>query len=69
LGSKASGSGIVLVVAGDQAVKKGHKAGELVSAASKILGGGGGGKPELAQGGGPNIDQLAKAIAAAAAMV
>jgi alanyl-tRNA synthetase len=34
-----------------------------------VLGGGGGGKPELAQGGGTNIDKLSEAIAAAAALV
>ena len=69
LGSKASGSGVVIVVAGAAAVAKGYKAGELVSVASKVLGGGGGGKPELAQGGGTNIDKLSEAITAAAALV
>jgi len=47
LGSKSSGSGVVIVVAGAAAVAKGCNAGELVSVASKVLGGGGGGKPEL----------------------
>jgi alanyl-tRNA synthetase len=69
LGSKSSGSGVVIVVAGAAAVAKGCNAGELVSVASKVLGGGGGGKPELAQGGGTNIDKLSEAIAAAAALV
>jgi alanyl-tRNA synthetase len=69
LGSKASGSAVVIVVAGPASVTKGYKAGELVSVASKVLGGGGGGKPELAQGGGTNIDKLSEAIAAAAALV
>jgi alanyl-tRNA synthetase len=69
LGSKASGSAVVIAVAGPSAIAKGHKSGQLVSVASKVLGGGGGGKPELAQGGGTNIDQLSQAIAAAAATV
>jgi alanyl-tRNA synthetase len=69
LGSKASGSAVVIVVAGAASVTKGYKAGELVSVASKVLGGGGGGKPELAQGGGTNVEKLSEAIAAAAAMV
>jgi alanyl-tRNA synthetase len=69
LGSKASGAAVVIVVAGPASVTKGYKAGELVSVASKVLGGGGGGKPELAQGGGTNVEKLAQAIAAAAAMV
>jgi alanyl-tRNA synthetase len=69
LGSKASGSAVVIAVAGPLAIANGHKSGQLVSVASKVLGGGGGGKPELAQGGGTNIDQLSQAIAAAAATV
>jgi alanyl-tRNA synthetase len=69
LGSKASGSAVVIAAAGPSAIAKGHKSGQLVSVASKVLGGGGGGKPELAQGGGTNIDQLSQAIAAAAATV
>jgi alanyl-tRNA synthetase len=69
LGSRASGSAVVVAVAGMAAIAKGHKSGELVSVASKVLGGGGGGKAELAQGGGVNAEKLTQALAAAAAMV
>jgi len=38
---------------------------ELLAAACETLGGRGGGKPELAQGGGPNVERVEAAIAAA----
>ena len=40
--------------------------GQLLSEASQLLGGRGGGKPELAQGGGPNVERVEEAIAKAA---
>ena len=42
---------------------KGHQGGSIIRAAAKALGGGGGGKPELAQGGGPNVEKLDEALA------
>ena len=69
LGSKASGSAVVVAMAGKDAVAAGAKAGQLVSVASKILGGGGGGKPDMAQGGGSDSDKLAQALSAAAASI
>ena len=47
-----------------RAVKAIVHEGASVKAAAKILGGGGGGKPELAQGGGPNAERLDEALAA-----
>jgi alanyl-tRNA synthetase len=44
-------------------------AGEVVREASKAVGGGGGGKPELAQGGGPDAAKLEEAVRAAAELV
>lgn len=44
-------------------------AGEVVREASKVVGGGGGGKPELAQGGGPDASRLQEALQAAAELV
>jgi alanyl-tRNA synthetase len=38
------------------------KAGEIVKAAASVAGGGGGGRPELAQAGGKNADQLDEAL-------
>jgi alanyl-tRNA synthetase len=43
---------------------KGIKAGSIIKAAAKPLGGGGGGKPDLAQGGGPNVEKLDEALQA-----
>ena len=40
------------------------KAGSIIRAAAKALGGGGGGRPELAQGGGPNAEKLDEALQA-----
>jgi alanyl-tRNA synthetase len=42
-----------------------HNMRQLLSEACETLGGRGGGKPELAQGGGPNVERLDQAIAAA----
>ncbi|HWX40658.1 MAG TPA: DHHA1 domain-containing protein [Blastocatellia bacterium] len=43
--------------------------GALLSEACQILGGRGGGKPDMAQGGGPNIDKLEEAISVAISRV
>ncbi|MHC1567565.1 MAG: alanine--tRNA ligase [Candidatus Syntropharchaeia archaeon] len=43
-------------------VKRGKDAREIVKEMSEILGGSGGGKPELAQGGGPNTDRIREAL-------
>ncbi|MDD4923964.1 MAG: alanine--tRNA ligase [Dehalococcoidales bacterium] len=43
-------------------VKKGYQAGRLVKHISSVAGGGGGGKPDMAQGGGRDIDKLEEAI-------
>lgn len=42
-----------------------HNVGALLAEACEILGGRGGGKPELAQGGGPNVEKTEEAIRAA----
>jgi len=73
------GSGIVIVASADAGkanlvvavskdlVDKGLSAVDLLGAAKPLLGGGGGGKPDLAVSGGPNHDQLDKALLAAEA--
>jgi alanyl-tRNA synthetase len=43
--------------------------GQLLAEACETLGGRGGGKPDLAQGGGPNVEKLEQAIAAASEKV
>ncbi|GBE52341.1 alanine--tRNA ligase [bacterium BMS3Bbin14] len=45
------------------------KAGDLVSATAKIVGGRGGGRPDMAQAGGPMTDKLAEAIASVPGIV
>jgi alanyl-tRNA synthetase len=60
-----SETGKVVVSAGKSGLARGLKAGSIVKAAAAVLGGGGGGRPELAQGGGPNLNELDRALQAA----
>lgn len=54
---------IVLIVATSKPARENNlKAGELVKFASAVLGGGGGGKDDIAQGGGPNLQELDRAF-------
>ena len=59
-----SETGKLVAAVGKSGLTKGIKAGSIIRAAAKALGGGGGGKPELAQGGGPNVQKLDEALAA-----
>jgi len=52
----------IMVMAGEKAIEKGVNANELVREASAIIGGGGGGRPNFAQAGGTETENLAKAI-------
>src|SRR5690625_3316995 len=60
----ANGRPLVVIAVNDGAQSLGLKAGNLVKAASQVLGGGGGGKPDLAQGGGQDATKTADALAA-----
>src|SRR5713101_2380882 len=51
----------VVAAAGDEAVKAGVNAGQIVSEASKVLGGGGGGRPFFATGGESSKDKVDEA--------
>ncbi len=55
----------VVAAAGDDAIKAGVNAAEIVAESSAVLGGGGGGRPFFATGGGPKKDQVDAAIARA----
>ncbi|HII06752.1 MAG TPA: alanine--tRNA ligase, partial [Methanotrichaceae archaeon] len=68
LGSESNGAKIVASV-GKSGLEKGLKAGDIVKAATKVVGGGGGGKPEIAQGGGPQAEKLEEALEAGLAKV
>ena len=59
-----SETGKLVAAVGRSGLKKGLQAGAIIKAAAKPLGGGGGGRPELAQGGGPNAEHLEEALAA-----
>jgi alanyl-tRNA synthetase len=54
-------TGKLVAAVGKSGLAKGIKAGSIIRAAAKALGGG---KPELAQGGGPNAQKLDLALAA-----
>lgn len=62
LGTLIDGRGTIVVAASADAVAKGAHAGDMVKVASATMGGGGGGKPQLAQGGGPDGNSLATAL-------
>ncbi len=68
IGTNMDGKASVVVAVGDAA--KAHSAVSFVQAAVNILGGkGGGGRPEMAQGGGPDAEKLPEAIAAVRGML
>ena len=55
----------LIVMADDEAVKKGAHAGNIVKAIAPIVGGGGGGRPNMAQAGGKNPAGIDEALAKA----
>jgi alanyl-tRNA synthetase len=57
-------TGKLVAAVGKSGLEKGIKAGNIIKAAAKALGGGGGGKPDLAQGGGPNVEMIEEALGA-----
>ncbi|MEU5027444.1 alanine--tRNA ligase [Streptomyces milbemycinicus] len=67
--SVANGRPVTVIATNEAARERGLKAGDLVRAAAKALGGGGGGKPDVAQGGGTNPDAVDEAAAAVERLV
>lgn len=63
------GRPLTVIATNEAARERGFKAGELVRAAAKTLGGGGGGKPDVAQGGGQNPEAIGDAVAAVERLV
>ena len=62
LGALIDDKALVMIAVGSDAQKTGNSAGVLAKAAAEVLGGGGGGKPDFAQGGGPQVDMLDTSI-------
>lgn len=52
----------LVVMAGEEAVKKGVNASEIAQKASAVLGGGGSGRPNFAQGGGTQVNKVQEAL-------
>ena len=52
----------VVVMAGEEAVRKSVHAGKIASEMAKILGGGGSGRPNFGQGGGVEVDRVSEAL-------
>ncbi|MGO4423859.1 DHHA1 domain-containing protein, partial [Streptomyces sp. MCAF7] len=67
--SVTGGRPVTVIATNEAARERGLKAGDLVRAAAKALGGGGGGKPDVAQGGGTNPDAVDEAAAAVERLV
>ncbi|MGQ2871638.1 DHHA1 domain-containing protein, partial [Leptospira santarosai] len=65
LGSRNADSASVVITCSSELVSKGIHCGNLVKAACEILGGKGGGKPDMAQGGGKEKQNLESAISSA----
>ena len=53
---------VVLIAGVSKDISKQFPAGDLVKQTAAILGGKGGGRPDMAQGGGPDVDKLAEAL-------
>jgi len=62
LGSAIEGRPTLLAMATRDAVRRGVNAGDVIRAAAPLIGGRGGGRPEIAQGGGVDVNQLGAAL-------
>ncbi|SEI86698.1 alanine--tRNA ligase [Demequina mangrovi] len=69
IAAEINGRPQIVIATNAPARDAGLRAGDLVKAASSILGGGGGGKPDLAQGGGQDATQIPAALEAVTATV
>lgn len=62
LGTVIDGKVALMAAVNQELVKQGLKAGDCVKAAAKVVGGGGGGRPDMAEAGGKNPDQMDAAL-------
>ncbi|SIQ13508.1 alanine--tRNA ligase [Halanaerobium kushneri] len=63
LASKGENKVIFVASVTDDLIKKGFKAGDIISKVARIAGGGGGGRPDMAQAGGSKPEKTAEALA------
>ena len=68
LGSRSKSKAVLLAAVTGDLTKHFH-AGKIVNQLAAIVGGGGGGRPDMAQAGGPNPENLDKAMEAAATVI
>lgn len=66
---ETGGKALVLCMVGDEALKKGYHAGNIVKKIAALVGGGGGGRPSMAQAGGKDPGKIDQALAEAAALL
>lgn len=59
----------LLSMAGEEAIKKGANAGNIIKAIAPIVGGGGGGRPNMAQAGGKDASKIDEALEKAKSVV
>jgi alanyl-tRNA synthetase len=59
----------IVVMAGEEAVRRGVNAGGIASELAQIVGGGGSGRPDFGQGGGVKLDKVSEAISSAEKIV
>ncbi|TLM79751.1 MAG: alanine--tRNA ligase [Actinobacteria bacterium] len=69
LASEADSKAVLVAAGTDAAVAAGFDAGAVMRAMAEQVGGRGGGRPNMAQGGGPDADGIDAALAAAAALL
>ncbi|GJQ25545.1 MAG: alanine--tRNA ligase [Phycisphaerae bacterium] len=67
LAAESDGKAVLLAAMTADVVARGIKAGDLIKEIAPLVGGRGGGKPDLAQGGGPDAGKIGEAVAAAKA--
>jgi alanyl-tRNA synthetase len=63
LGAAAEGKVLLVATVTPDLIKAGYHAGKLISEVAGMTGGGGGGRPDMAQAGGKNVDDLDDALA------
>ncbi|MGB3414094.1 MAG: alanine--tRNA ligase [Microbacteriaceae bacterium] len=67
--AEIDGKPSVVIAVNEAAIASGIRAGDLVKQASLVLGGGGGGRPDIAQGGGTELNKIDEAVTAVAALL